>query len=68
MLSGFLVGGWAGLAFGLLTPVYLYRLLRKTYGTGRFMAFLRTGLLLLVSFIAMSGLIVAMAIIGYLQV
>ncbi|MEE9380146.1 MAG: DUF3667 domain-containing protein [Hyphomonadaceae bacterium] len=68
MLLGFLVGGWAGLAFGLLTPVYLYRLLRKTYGTGRFMAFLRTGLLLLVSFIAMSGLIVAMAIIGYLQV
>ena len=68
MLSGFVIGGWAGAAFGLLMPVYLYRLLRKTYGTGRFMALLRTGLLLLGSVFAMSGLIVALAIIGYLQV
>ncbi len=68
MLLGFVIGGWAGLGFMLLAFVYLYRLLRKTYGTGRIMSVLRTSVLFFGSMIAMTALVATLAVIGFLQV
>lgn len=68
MLAGLLIGGWAGGIFAILVPVYLYRLLRKTYGTGRIMSFIRAVVLWIASLITINVLIITLVVIGFVQV
>ena len=56
--------GWLVLFGNLALVVYLYKQLRVTYGTGRFMAMMRTFILLISSFIVLVillGLLIAVS-------
>ncbi|MEO0982022.1 MAG: DUF3667 domain-containing protein [Pseudomonadota bacterium] len=65
---GGLIGGWAAMVFALTPPIYLYRLLRVTYDTGRILAVLRTFVLIIASFMALVALVAALLVIGVAQV
>lgn len=60
--------GWL-VAFGILALiVYIYRQLRVTYETGRFMAGLRTLIMLFASFIVLFSLMISLVIVSFLLV
>ena len=61
-------GGWLVLFGFLLLIAYLYRQLRVTYGTGRFMASVRTFILLFTSLIVLLSLMAALVVVSFMLV
>lgn len=64
ILASFVLPPWIWWIFGIGVPVYLYRLLRRSYSTSRILTFVRTVLMLLFSSIALVLLVTAISLVG----
>ena len=60
--------GWLVLIGNMLVVAYIYRQLRVTYGTGRFMAALRTFIVLVTSFLVLVSLAAILIIVSFMLV
>ena len=60
--------GWLVLIGNMLVVAYIYRQLRVTYGTGRFMAALRTFIVLVTSFLVLASLAAILIIVSFMLV
>ena len=60
--------GWLVLIGNILVVAYIYRQLRVTYGTGRFMAALRTFIVLVTSFLVLVSLAAILIIVSFMLV
>lgn len=60
--------GWLVLIGNILVVAYIYRQLRVTYGTGRFMAALRTFIVLVTSFLVLASLAAILIIVSFMLV
>ncbi len=60
----FISPGWAWGIFGVSIPIYLFRLLRKSYDTSRIINVLRIFLLLVFSLIALIILVLVISLVG----
>ncbi|MCA8902944.1 MAG: DUF3667 domain-containing protein [Hyphomonas sp.] len=58
--------GWAALAGCLTVTAYMYRMLRVAYGTGRFMAALRTSILLFLGITVLVLLAIGLVVLSFL--
>ncbi|MEM9668494.1 MAG: DUF3667 domain-containing protein [Pseudomonadota bacterium] len=56
--------GWAWSIFGISIPIYFYRIMRKSYDTGRILTVFRTFMLLVLSIVSLSLVIAAVAVLG----
>ncbi len=66
--AGFFIGGWAAPVFFLAPAIYLYRMLRTVYGTGRIMSAARMFVLLGLTTVSVFTLTILLLVIGVSQV
>lgn len=64
ILAAFVLPVWIWWIYGIGIPVYLYKIMRKSYGTSRILTVIRTFLMLIFSFVAIVLLITAISLVG----
>lgn len=68
MVAGLWFGGAVGWVAAIGIPLYVYRLMRRGYRSGRFMSLLRTIILLSLTMLALLGVIAGIIVLSAMQV